>query len=155
MAILSQLTTAAQQWQSGVLYGALTDAFEWRFFRILKLGDEKGWRIEAAEPLHLTEGDYCFGATPKSYGTVTMLFQALFPNQTFSVTDLKAFSTAADQQCMSWAKEFSGRAAVTNQQENESLRAELEQKEAEFGKREAELEAENSALREQLASKTS
>lgn len=126
---LAKQTIAAQMWGSEEVYGALTDALEWHFFRIRKLpGDE--WVIEAAMPLRLANS--VFDATDESTCTVTMMWQCLFGKNTeLAIPDLTGSLQAADEYMKKWAGTFTeraGRASALHKKDAEiqNLKAELE-----------------------------
>lgn len=129
---LAQLTTAAQTWGSHEVYGALTDALEWHFFRITKIvTDTKGtdqWMIEAAMPLRLADSvfDALEGQSTKA---VTMLLQCLFANKVnFDLEDLIGSLGAADNDIRQWADRFTEQAGKVSELlvEIAKLKAQLE-----------------------------
>lgn len=137
---LAQLTTAAQTWGSEEVYGALTDALEWHFFRIRKLTGDK-WVIEAAMPLCLA--DSVFFATDASRSTVTMLLQSLFAKQNkFNLPDLAGSLNAADEDIKKWAKNFTEQAGKVSEllDDNQKKDAEIAKNHAEIAKLKAQLE---------------
>ncbi|KAL9026893.1 MAG: hypothetical protein Q9180_007409 [Flavoplaca navasiana] len=122
---LAKLTIAAQTWGEQEVYGALTNAIEWYFFKVTLLAGDT-WEIEAALPLRLV--DPIFGATCGTTATITMLLQAMYPSkQRFQLADV----TACNKSDPEWALDFLETAKVgqkINAEEDAKLKAEVGKK---------------------------
>lgn len=120
---LAKLTTAAQTWGEQEVYGALTDAFTWYFFKVQVLPDDR-WAIEAAVPLSLINS--VFGATWYTTATITMLLQAMFPSKKrFELADVTACNKC-DQEWALGFKETAGMGQRLHAEEDAKLKAELD-----------------------------
>lgn len=132
---LAKLTIAAQTWGEQEVYGALTDALTWYFFKVTLLAGDK-WVVEAALPMRLVNS--VFGATCHTTATITMLLQAMYPSKhRFQLANV----TVCNKSDPEGAQAFTEQAgeATELQTENQKLRAESQRLDAEIAILKAEL----------------